>query len=208
MVHLGEAVGVIAAQSIGEPGTQLTLRTFHIGGTAARIAEQSQVEAKYDGTIEFDNVRVVGARRRHQQSSLVARSGEVQIVDAQGSHPARLQSAVRRTPACAGRQEGKVSQDRTKRARTVIFEWDPYTSIDSDRTARHVQFEDIVEGCRLREELDETTGLMQLEIIEQRDKTLLPEIKILDQHRQEGRASIRFRPARIFRCAMVSMYRR
>ncbi len=186
MVQLGEAVGVIAAQSIGEPGTQLTLRTFHIGGTAARIAEASQVRAKTDGHIEFVDVRTIV--RADGQTVVVSRDGEVKVFDAQNRPRATFKvpyAALMRVqdgekvfkidPRYA--QEKQDSQDKG----TVIFEWEPYINEILSESSGTVQYQDIVEGVSMREELDEITGLMQLWVIEQREKTLLPLINILDK---------------------------
>jgi DNA-directed RNA polymerase subunit beta' len=187
MVQLGEAVGVIAAQSIGEPGTQLTLRTFHIGGTAARIAEASQVRAKTDGHIEFVDVRTIV--REDGQTVVVSRDGEVKVFDAQNRPRATYKvpyAALMR--AQDGENVFKIDpryaqemQDSQSKG-TVIFEWEPYINEILSESSGTVQYQDIVEGVSMREELDEITGLMQLWVIEQREKTLLPLINILDKN--------------------------
>jgi DNA-directed RNA polymerase subunit beta' len=186
MVQLGEAVGVIAAQSIGEPGTQLTLRTFHIGGTAARIAEASQVRAKTDGHIEFVDVRTIV--REDEQTVVVSRDGEVKVFDAQNR--ARATYKVPYAALMRVQDGDKVfkidpndaqeKQDSQSKG-TVIFEWEPYINEILSESSGTVQYQDIVEGVSMREELDEITGLMQLWVIEQREKTLLPLINILDK---------------------------
>ncbi len=104
MVQLGEAVGVIAAQSIGEPGTQLTLRTFHIGGTAARIAEQSQVDAKADGHVEFEDIRTI--EREDGNIVVVSRDGKVKVFDADGRVRATYNVPYAATLRVAGQAEG------------------------------------------------------------------------------------------------------
>jgi len=172
MVDLGEAVGVIAAQSIGEPGTQLTLRTFHIGGTAARIAEQSRVLAKSAGKVVFKDVRTVDGPEA--RPVVISREGELQLVDAEGRVRSRYNVPYASTLHAA---EG----DEVERE-SVLFEWDPYTStIVTDRPGI-VKFEDIIDGLTLREELDETTGLRQRVIVEpreRRERTPLPKILIM-----------------------------
>ena len=186
-VQLGEAVGVIAAQSIGEPGTQLTLRTFHIGGTAARIAEASQVCAKTDGHVEFIDVRTI--LRDDGQTVVVSRDGEVKVYDAQNRSRAMYKVPY---AALIRVQDGdkvykidpRFAQDKqdAQEKGTVIFEWEPYTHEILSEVSGTVQYQDIVEGVSMREELDEITGLMQLWVIEQREKTLLPQINILDKN--------------------------
>jgi DNA-directed RNA polymerase subunit beta' len=173
MVDLGEAVGVIAAQSIGEPGTQLTLRTFHIGGTAARIAEQSRVVAKSPGTVVLKNVKTVDGPEGRPVA--VNRDGELQVVDAQRRVRSRYGVPYAATllvgDGAAVEREG------------VLFEWDPYTSTILTDVPGIVHFEDIIDGLTLREELDETTGLRQRVVVEPRergDRIALPKVIILN----------------------------
>jgi len=175
MVDIGEAVGVIAAQSIGEPGTQLTLRTFHIGGTAARIAEQSKVEAKYDGKIKY--VEVKYTERPDGTKIVTGRDGEIHILDKNKRVRSRLKvpygSVMTLDDAAA-----------VERAATV-FEWDPYSSTIVSEVGGKVAYQDIIPDVTLREELDETTGLIQPIIVEERDKTLFPTIVIKDSKGKE-----------------------
>ncbi len=174
MVELGEAVGVVAAQSIGEPGTQLTLRTFHIGGTAARIAEQSRVVAKAAGTLVFQSVRFT--KTPDGDRIVLNRDGELQIVDDKRRVRARLNVPY---AAVLKRKDGdKVQRD------DVLFEWDPYTATIVSEHNGTARFSDIIEGITLSEELDDQTGLRQLIITEPREKMEkmpLPSIKILDK---------------------------
>jgi DNA-directed RNA polymerase subunit beta' len=171
LVDIGEAVGVVAAQSIGEPGTQLTLRTFHIGGTAARIAEQSGVKSKYEGTLKFLKVRAV--RRDDGSDIVVSRDGEIHIVDDQDRLRGRYNVPYGAKLDVA--DGAKVEKDG------ILFEWDPYSSTIISERAGTVAFEDIVADENMREELDESTGWRQRVIVEQRDKTLLPKIHLLDK---------------------------
>ncbi|MFQ6031316.1 MAG: DNA-directed RNA polymerase subunit beta', partial [Candidatus Zixiibacteriota bacterium] len=181
MVSLGEAVGVIAAQSIGEPGTQLTLRTFHIGGTAARIEEQSKVTAKSDGKVVYKNIRSLP--RKDGSLVVLGREGEMSLVDKEGRVRAKYNVPYSATLRVKDKQ--RVEKDG------VLFEWDPYTNtILSDHSGR-VKFVDIIENESFREELDETTGLRQRVIVEQREKLLHPHIMILDgRGRKLGNYSI------------------
>jgi DNA-directed RNA polymerase subunit beta' len=179
MVNVGEAVGVVAAQSIGEPGTQLTLRTFHIGGTAMRMAEQSVVMTKTNGTAKFMSVRTV----KGEDGALVGigHHGEIEVHDDRGRIRARYQVPYGATLTVA---DGKPVSSGHK-----LFEWDPYASpILSDRKGT-VEFVDIVDEVTVRDELDEKTGLRQRVIIEHKEKSLHPHIHILDK---SGRAMVKY----------------
>src|SRR6476660_8445520 len=175
VVDLGEAVGIIAAQSIGEPGTQLTLRTFHIGGTAARIAEQTARKSKVAGVIEYSD-RLVVVTNPEGQRVVTSYEGEILIkssTDKTAGVAARLQVPL---GAILMVEDGSdVKRDQ------VIFTWDPYTNpilADVDGTVRFV---DIVEDESVSEELDELTGLRQRVIIEDREKKLHPHIEIVQE---------------------------
>ncbi|MBU8934754.1 MAG: DNA-directed RNA polymerase subunit beta' [candidate division Zixibacteria bacterium] len=170
MVHIGEAVGVIAAQSIGEPGTQLTLRTFHIGGTAARIAEQSQVEAKFDGTIRYEKIKSIG--REDKTSMVVSREGvgEIHVIDDQDRVRARL-----KVPYGA---HLLVKDEQAVKPGDLIFEWDPYTGTILAEKAGKIEYKDIIKDVSFREAHDEQTGLIQSIIVETKDKTLFPTVVI------------------------------
>jgi len=170
MVTIGEAVGVMAAQSIGEPGTQLTLRTFHIGGTASRIAAQSQVAVKRNGTVEWENLKVV--KRDDGIIVTLGRNGRLKILDDDNRVIERLT-----VPYSA---ELLVESGAKVQKGDVVFKWDPYTASIITNTDGTVQFIDIIENVTFREELDETTGLKQRLIIETRSRNLSPTIQILD----------------------------
>ena len=170
-VELGEAVGVIAAQSIGEPGTQLTLRTFHIGGTADRIAEQSKVLSKHSGTIKIINSKTIA--RKDGVRVVVNRETEMQIVDEEGRVRARFN--VPYASALTVKDGDEINRDDT------IFEWDPYSNTIVGERSGLVKFRDIVEEESVREELDEKSGFRKWVIIEQRDKSLMPAIDILNK---------------------------
>ena len=170
MVDMGEAVGVIAAQSIGEPGTQLTLRTFHIGGTAARIAEQSQVEAKFDGIIKFHDVRTVD--REDGTDMVVSRDGvgQAHIVDTEGRVRARLDIPYG--------SHLLVKDDQNIKKGEIIFEWDPYTRTIISEVNGKVKFEHIERDVSYREAIDGQTGLIQKIIIDTKDKSMFPAVHI------------------------------
>jgi DNA-directed RNA polymerase subunit beta' len=172
MVDLGEAVGIIAAQSIGEPGTQLTLRTFHIGGAAARIAEQTARKTKKAGVIEYGD-RLVAVLNAEGQKVVTSYEGELVIkASAEPNAPveARLQVPL---GAYLMVEDGQV----VKRDDTV-FTWDPYSNPIIADVEGTVRFVDLVEDESLSEELDELTGLRQRVVIEDREKKLHPHIEI------------------------------
>jgi len=168
VVDLGEAVGVIAAQSIGEPGTQLTLRTFHIGGTAARIAQQSRVIAKSEGKIVYKNIKIV--TKKNEDVVVLGREGELILSDELGR--VRAKYHVPYSAILRAKNNQKVEREDT------LFEWDPYTHTILSEYPGQTEFVDITENESFREELDETTGLRQRVIIEQKDKQLRPHIVV------------------------------
>ena len=156
MVEIGEAVGVIAAQSIGEPGTQLTMRTFHYGGTASRVTEQSKHSAKNPGTVRFVSVATV--ERKDKNLVVVNRNGKITIVDNKGREKERYSVVYGSTIKVAEGQEVVPGQE--------LVEWDPFTSAILTEVGGAVEFRDIVEGENLREETDRVTGLAQNIIVE------------------------------------------
>jgi len=172
-VQLGEAVGVIAAQSIGEPGTQLTLRTFHVGGTASNIAAESSIIAKYDGKIEFENVRTVEKEGEDGPYQVVlGRSGEIKVVN---DEKKVLYQQIIPYGSNLFVKEGEKVEKGTK-----LVDWDPYNAVIISEFAGKVEFDAIIEGITFREESDEQTGHKEKVIIETRDKTKNPTIKVLD----------------------------
>lgn len=174
-VQMGEAVGVIAAQSIGEPGTQLTLRTFHVGGTASNIAAESQIVAKFDGVIEFENVRSVEHEGEEGPDRVVlGRSGEFRIIDQE----TRKVVMTNNIPYGAYLY---VSDGDTVTRGQRICSWDPYNAVIISEFAGKVEFDAIIEGVTFREESDEQTGHREKVIIDTRDKTKNPAIKIQDK---------------------------
>ncbi len=170
LVDLGEAVGVVAAQSIGEPGTQLTLRTFHIGGTAARITEQSKLVAKTEGKAVFD--RILTVTKSDGETIVISRDGILTLVDDENRPRSRYN--VPYASSLKVKEGEKVVKDQ------ILFEWDPYSNTIVTEYSGKVEFADLVEGETYREELDEITGLRQRVVIEQRERTLQPHIDVLD----------------------------
>src|ERR1700750_3129973 len=174
-VQMGEAVGVSAAQSIGEPGTQLTLRTFHVGGTASNIAAESQINAKFDGIIEFENVRTVEYNTAEDGpvDVVLGRSGEFRIVEP-GSNKVIMTNNIPYGSFLYVKDGSKITKgDR-------ICSWDPYNAVIISEFAGVVQFDAVLEGITFREESDEQTGHREKVIIDTRDKTKNPAIQIAD----------------------------
>jgi len=177
LVSIGEAVGIIAAQSIGEPGTQLTMRTFHIGGAASRRVEQSTLEARNDGIVRFHNVKAV--ENKDGQYVVMNRNGEVAIVDETGRERERypvIYGAKLRVKAGSK----VLGPSKTKTEGQILAEWDPYTMPILSEVSGKVKFGDIAEGATMQERVDEVTGLAFKVIIEPRDPDLRPRISIKD----------------------------
>src|SRR6201999_1810941 len=168
LVELGEAVGVIAAQSIGEPGTQLTMRTFHIGGTASRVSEQSRLDAKNNGSVRFINLVTV----RSKQGDLVAmnRSGSIAVVDDRGREKERYQIVYG--------AKLKVEEGAKVTLGQALAEWDPYTFAILTEIGGTIQFKDLQEGITLHEEVDAVTGLSRLVVGDSPDEKRQPAIII------------------------------
>jgi len=152
MVELGEAVGVIAAQSIGEPGTQLTMRTFHIGGTATRVTEQSKVEAKNNGFVKFIDLKVVEGRGG--ASIAMNRSGLIAVADEKGREKERYHVVYGARLLVTDGDAVTIGQ--------TLAEWDPYTFSILTEVGGTVQFKDLQPGMTIEEQVDEVTGLAQL----------------------------------------------
>ncbi|MBI5066782.1 MAG: DNA-directed RNA polymerase subunit beta' [Deltaproteobacteria bacterium] len=173
-VNIGEAVGVIAAQSIGEPGTQLTMRTFHIGGAASRRAEQSTVENRNSGVIKFHNLNL--ARKKDGSQIVMNRNGEVVVADEQGRERERY-----------GLVYGAkllVKEGQKVEGGTLLAEWDPYSQPILTEVAGKVKFGDIVDGVTMSEAIDEVTGLTRKVIIASKDPDARPRVSIKDERGQ------------------------
>jgi DNA-directed RNA polymerase subunit beta' len=170
LVEKGEAVGVIAAQSIGEPGTQLTLRTFHIGGVAGRIAEQTRKTVKYPGKATFKGLRFV--RGRSGKDIVISRKSEFLLLD-EGDR-------VRSRFGVPYGAELQVHEGDMVEPTAVIYTWDPYSDVILSDKAGFVRFSDLNLDVTIREKIDEKTGKMQMVVIEDRDKKQHPHIHVLD----------------------------
>ncbi|WP_319231549.1 DNA-directed RNA polymerase subunit beta' [Draconibacterium orientale] len=174
-VQKGEATGVIAAQSIGEPGTQLTLRTFHVGGIAGNISAQTTVESKYDGYCEIEELRSVSYKddEGNDVEVVVSRLAELKIIDKNTKIPLSTH------PLPYGcKLYVKNGQEIRKGA--MICDWDPFNGVIITEFDGKVEFENLIEGITFREESDEQTGYSERVIIETKDKTKNPTLKIMD----------------------------
>jgi DNA-directed RNA polymerase subunit beta' len=176
MVQIGEAVGVFAAHSIGEPGTQLTLRTFHVGGTASNITSESRVIAKYDGKIEIDELRTV-VREDPETGDIVdiviGRLAELRIVD--------KKTGIALTTHNIPYGSLLYSKDGVDvKKGELICQWDPYNALIISEVDGKVKFDNVIEGVTFREESDEQTGFKEKVIVESRDRTKNPIVNIID----------------------------
>ena len=171
MVEMGEAVGVLAAQSIGEPGTQLTMRTFHIGGTASRIEEESTVESKNAGIVRLLNVQTVKDKEDHLV--VMNRTGSLIIQDDRGREKERYSVVYGAKLMVSDGQKIKHGQQ--------LVEWDPFTFAILTEVGGTTTFKDIVEGLTMKEEVDEVTGLARKVIIESPDEKRQPQIQIKEK---------------------------
>ena len=177
MVQKGEAVGVIAAQSIGEPGTQLTLRTFHAGGVAANAAANATIVAKYDSKIEFEELRTVDIHdeQGNPAKMVVGRLAEVRFVDLNTNIVLFTQNVPYGSTLYVN--EG----DKVEKGK-VIAKWDPFNAVIVTENPGKLIFEDVIEGVTYRVEADETTGLREIIITESKDKTKVPSAHIVDEN--------------------------
>jgi DNA-directed RNA polymerase subunit beta' len=166
---LGEAVGIIAAQSIGEPGTQLTMRTFHIGGTASQVFKQPQIKAKHEGTVQYTDLRTVKALEGHD--IVLNKNGFISIHAEDGRE-------LERYPVVIGSMISVPEGGRVKKGQSFV-QWDPYNISILTEKAGRVEFKDILEGVTMKRETDETTKLVGTVIIEHKED-LHPQIAIVD----------------------------
>jgi DNA-directed RNA polymerase subunit beta' len=175
-VQKGESVGVIAAQSIGEPGTQLTLRTFHVGGIAGNISAQSTVEARYDGYAEIEELRAVEQKSDEGNpiDIVVSRLAELKIIDKNTKIPLS-------THTIPYGSKLYVKNGEEIRKGKLICEWDPFNGVIITEFDGKIEFENLIDGITYREESDEQTGYSEKVIIETKDKTKNPTLKIIDK---------------------------
>jgi DNA-directed RNA polymerase subunit beta' len=181
MVTSGEAVGVIAAQSIGEPGTQLTLRTFHVGGTASNVAVEAQIPAKFDGKIEFEGMRVLETLNAdgEKHNVVMGRSGEIKIIDP------KTKLALMTNNVPYGSIMNVKEGDKVKKG-DQLCHWDPYNAVILTEFDGKVEYEAIVENVTFKEESDEQTGHREKVIIDTKDKTKNPSVIIKGKNEEKG----------------------
>ncbi|MEX0859295.1 MAG: DNA-directed RNA polymerase subunit beta' [Balneolaceae bacterium] len=170
-VETGEAVGVIAAQSIGEPGTQLTLRTFHVGGTASRLEAESQHKTKFEGKVEFENVRVVVYDDGEEEHNVVlSRAGEIKIVNDEGKVLINYNVPYG--------SEMLVEEGDMVPKGAVLCKWDPYNALIFSEIEGTVEYKDIIEGVTSSEDTDAQTGHREKVITDSKDRTLVPTLVV------------------------------
>ncbi len=181
LVQKGEAVGVIAAQSIGEPGTQLTLRTFHVGGVASNIAAVSSVVSRYDGELEIEELRTVTTdevdANGRKVEVVIGRMAELRVIDP------NTKMMLTNAPIPYGSKLYFNNGDTVHKG-DLICEWDPFNAVIVSEVAGTVKFENLVENSTYRVDSDEQTGLREKVIIESRDRAKVPEAKIYDSNGQ------------------------
>ncbi len=171
LVEVGEPVGIIAAQSIGEPGTQLTLRTFHTGGTASLIATQSQIVSKFDGKIKYEGIKFLKQIDGEGKLIVLGRSGIVNIYDADNRLLTKYDVPYGATML--------VSDGAPVKRSEIIYEWDPYNAVIISEHPGTVKYQDLKENITYREEPDEQTGHIQKVVIDSRDRTLSPTLNVM-----------------------------
>ena len=180
---VGEAVGIIAAQSIGEPGTQLTLRTFHTGGTASLISAQSTVQTKNEGRVQYEGIKFI---ERHQEDAdtgevkletvVTGRAGAIAILDADNR-------VIHRYDVAYGSQLHVKDGDRVQKG-AVLYEWDPYNNVIITDKEGYIRYRDLIPNVTYRDEADEQTGYITKLVIDSKDRTKSPTIEIVDENGQ------------------------
>ncbi|MEW5798240.1 MAG: DNA-directed RNA polymerase subunit beta' [Bacteroidota bacterium] len=174
LVEVGETVGIIAAQSIGEPGTQLTLRTFHTGGTASLIASQSHISSKFDGYVKYEGIKSIKINTEEGEKILsLGRSGVIHVLNNDNAVLTKYD-----VPYGAMLQLADGAQIRKGQ---LLYEWDPYNATIISEHAGEVKYQDLKENITYRDEPDEQTGHIQKVVIESRDRNLSPSIMIVDK---------------------------
>ncbi|MBJ59927.1 MAG: DNA-directed RNA polymerase subunit beta' [Flavobacteriales bacterium] len=179
----GDAVGVVAAQSIGEPGTQLTLRTFHFGGTASKIASESSVVAKFDGKVEIDDLKLIDSLNEEGEKikMVISRTSEIRIID-------EKLGIVLSTNNIPYGSTLYIENGKKVKKGTKICDWDPYNAVIISEFDGKISFQDIQEGLSYRIESDEQTGFEEKVMIERKDKTLNPAVNIVNKKGEQIRS--------------------
>jgi len=180
MAQKGDAVGIIAAQSIGEPGTQLTLRTFHVGGTASGVETESQLTAKFAGILEYDGLKTTSYTDEDgtKMNVVVGRTGEIRIKNPK-DEKVLVTNHIPYGAVLYVKDGQKINKGDS------ICSWDPYNAVIISTNSGKVQFENIEEGVTYKEEVDEQTGHREKVVIESRDKTKIPTVKVVDSKKKK-----------------------
>ena len=174
MAQKGDAVGIIAAQSIGEPGTQLTLRTFHVGGVAGNVATDSQLPAKFDGVVEFEGIKTVKSENEAGEKvvKVIGRGGEIKVNDPKTGKNLSANN-VPYGSIMLVKEGSKVAKG------DILCTWDPFNAVILSEMEGKIKFDNVIEGITYREEADEQTGHREKVIIESRDKRKIPGINVV-----------------------------
>ncbi len=181
MIDLGEAVGVVAAQSIGEPGTQLTLRTFHIGGAASRMTAESHQKSKWESKVTLRDVETVTSRKG--EKIVTSRSGEISLIDDNGITKVRYVVPYGSVL--------KVSDGQAVKAGAVLFDWDPYNTLIISRNTGKVEYDGLKEGITFITEFDDATGMERPRVVRDKRARLHPHINVVDENGNKlGRYSV------------------
>ncbi len=168
LVNMGEAIGIVAAQSIGEPGTQLTMRTFHIGGAASQRAAESTLESQHEGIVRFKNIKAV--KGRDNKLVVISRSGVLSIEDSKGYEREKC-------PVVLGARLNVKEGDKVKKGK-VLAEWDPYTNPIISEAAGAVRFRDLETGVTYKEQVDEVTGVFKRVVVETKNLEMHPTLDV------------------------------
>ncbi|MBS1506069.1 MAG: DNA-directed RNA polymerase subunit beta' [Bacteroidetes bacterium] len=179
LAESGDAVGIIAAQSIGEPGTQLTLRTFHTGGAASGIASESELKAKFDGVVRFEDIRTAGYQNSlgDKVTVVIGRGGEMRIDDPKADRTL-ISNNIPYGSFLIVKDGDKVAKGQT------LCTWDPYNAVILSEMKGVVEFDNVIEGITYREEMDEQTGHKEKVIVETRDKSKIPTIRVVGKNKE------------------------
>ncbi|MXV39226.1 DNA-directed RNA polymerase subunit beta' [Flavobacteriaceae bacterium Ap0902] len=182
MIQMGETVGVVAAQSIGEPGTQLTLRTFHVGGTAGNVSEVSSINAKRTGTLEFEELKTVESVTEAGEKTdiVISRTAEMKILNQEGN-------AVMTANIPYGSVLNKKAGDSVVKGDSIAT-WDPYNAVIIAEQAGQIEYENLTQGETFQLEIDEQTGFTEKVISETRNKKMIPTLKVMDKDGEEIRS--------------------
>ena len=195
VVNIGEAVGVIAAQSIGEPGTQLTMRTFHIGGIGQVRTEQSTIESRHEGIVRLHNVQSVGKK---DHLVVMNRHGELVLEDDSGREKERYQLTYG--------AKLLVKEGQKVGAKAMLSEWDPFSMPICSEVSGVIKYGDVIEGVSMQEQLDEVTGLSRKVITESKDADLRPRISVKDDHGKTKKIPGTAQEARYFLPSSANIY--